>query len=325
MKTVKAIINTLRKHKSFLIISHDNLDGDAAGSALALALALKKMRKRVQILLSGPVPEQFRFLPGIDSLTIKRIPPQKSDVSIVLDTASREQIVKWRLEQFQSQIIVNIDHHIDNKKFGRLNWVQTTASAVGEQIHQLLKTMKIPITKEIALCLYTAISTDTGQFRFSNTTAATHRITADLLKSGVKPATAVRQLYEKFPLCRLRLLQLALTTLSSDSRGEIIWLWLTNNMFKRAKAKRELAIGFIDLLKAISGVKVAIIFKDTPRRREKRETFRSKDPRITVNTFARQFGGGGHPAAAGCNVYGNRREAEKKVLRAVKKALKKSG
>ena len=331
-KIIDQIINTIKKNQNFLIVAHDNLDGDSIGSELALALAIKSLNKKVQILLNEPIPAQYRFLPGLPKLIVstkeldkpnsvkdKKIP----DVLFVLDTAGWNQIKKIKPVQFNKQTIINIDHHIDNKRFGDINWVDPKASAVGEQIYGLLKRLPVILTKDIAKCLYTAIITDTGSFQYANTTAATHKIISHLLTLGIYPHLISGQIYENISLSRLRLLQLALKRLESTGKdNQIIYTWITRKMLKKAHAKQEDTGGFIDYLKAAKGIKIAIVFKENTKPGEIRVNFRSKDQKIFVNEIAHQFGGGGHPAAAGCTVYGSGKEVKKKVLNAAKTTLK---
>lgn len=323
-KVIGKIVNIIKENHKFLITAHDNLDGDSLGSELALALALKKLGKDVDILLEKSIPKQYRFLPGITKLTTTSC-PKKPDVLFILDTAGWGQLEKLKPECFNKQTVVNIDHHIDNKRFGDINWVDTKASAVGEQIYNLLKRLSVPLTADIAKCLYTAILTDTGSFQYSNTTAATHRIISQLLTRGVCPPLISGHIYGNIPLSKLKLLQLALKTLKSlGPCNQIIWIWITRKMLKEANARIENTEGFIDYLKAVTGVKIAMVFKETTNPGKIRVTFRSKDPKISVNEIAHQFGGGGHKAAAGCTVWGSKKEVEKKVLKAVRKVLKKA-
>lgn len=323
-KTIDKIIHTIKKNQNFLIMAHDNLDGDSLGSGLALALALKTLNKKAQILLNESIPAQYKFLSG----PAKLIPFTKKtvktpDVLFVLDTAGWNQVKKAKPVEFNKQTIINIDHHIDNKRFGDINWIDPKASAVGEQIYTLLKRVPVPLTKDIAKCLYTAIVTDTGSFQYANTTAVTHKIISHLLTRGIYPHLISGQIYENIPLSKLRLLQLVLKTLKSTGKdNQIIYFWITRKMLRETHAKQEDTGGFIDYLKAVKGIQIAIVFKENTKPGEIRVNFRSKTQKIFVNEIAHQFGGGGHRAAAGCTVLGSRKEVEKKVLKAVRTTLK---
>lgn len=320
-KTITKIIKTIKKHKSFLILAHDNPDGDSAGSGLALKSLLNSLGKKCHFVLGNPIPERYSFLPQSNTIKTRMPKSYNPEVVFVIDTAGWGQIGHIDPQQFKNKIIINIDHHIDNKRFGTINWIDTKAAAVGEQIYAIFKNARIPLTKATASHLYTAIITDTGSFRYSNTTTNTHKITSDLLASGIEPSKLTGYLYENIPLCKQKLMSLALNTLKTKSNGKIIWMWVTKKMFTQAGAKHEHTEAFIDSLKSVSGVKVAIIFKEEINDGERRVTFRSKDSRIAVNEIAHQFNGGGHPAAAGCTIKGSNKEVERKVLKTVTKMV----
>jgi phosphoesterase RecJ-like protein len=316
------IIGHIHKNENFLITAHDNLDGDAFGSGLALCLALEALNKHVKFLLKTNIPERYKFLPGIDKYTTQNVDYKKYSTLFVLDTAGWDQLEKLDPKTFDKFTTINIDHHVDNSRFGHFNWIETKASAVGEQIYILLKDLNVPLTKDISKCLYTSILTDTGCFQFTNTTSETHLVIGDLLVSGISPALIYEQIYEKMPLARLNLLRHALDTVKTDSRGNIIWIWITQKMFKDTETDKSETEGFIDYIKAVNGVKVAIVFKESDVKGEVRVTFRSRVPSIEVNEIAHKFNGGGHPAAAGCTIKGTNKEVEEKVLSTVKKSIK---
>jgi len=319
-KKIDKIIDIIKQSKSILITAHNNLDGDAIGSETALGLALKGIGKNVHILLKGQIPSKYKFLPCADNLIISSI-PALSDTLIILDAAGWNQLTPFRPKNFIGKTIINIDHHIDNQRFGDINWVEPRASAAGELIYYLLKKMPIPLTEDIALCLYIAILTDTGRFQYSNTTATTHRIISTLLSHGVRPYTVSKHIYENIRLSELKLLQISLKTVKV--KHKIIWAWVTKKMFKQAGSKWEDADQFIDYLKSVTDIKVALLFKETKNPGEIHVNFRSKDNKIFVNKIAKQFNGGGHNSAAGCIAKGSRKNVEAKILKAVKAALKK--
>ncbi len=316
------IITIIHQKKNFLVTSHDNLDGDGFGSGLALCFALEKLGKKVNFLLKTPIPERYRFLPGIEKFTKENIDLKNYDTLISLDTAGWDQLEQLNPEMFSNYTIVNIDHHVDNTQFGLVNWIETKASAVGEQIYVLLRDLKIPISTDIATCLYTSILTDTGCFQFTNTTSETHLVVGDLIRSGISPALIYEQIYERMSLARLNLLKLALSTTKTDLKGKIIWMWITQKMFNETGTNRSDTEGFIDYIKAVDGVKVAFVLKESNTKGEIRVTFRSRVPSIQVNLIAHKFDGGGHPAASGCTIKGTNEEVEKKVVEAVKNEIK---
>lgn len=321
-KTVSEIIKIIKQNNKFLITAHDNLDGDAIGSGLALCFALDRIGKQVKFLLRTPVPSRYNFLPGIKKYITNKIDLKTYKLLFIIDTAGWDQLEDFDSTLLKEHTIINIDHHVDNSISGQINWIDHKASAVGEQVYALLKKIKIPISRDIAACLYTSIITDTGCFQFTNTTQLTHKIAADLIKSGIPITKIYEQIYERMSLSRLNLLRCALSTLKADLHNKIIWLWITQRMFKETRTDRTDVEGFIDYIKAVEGIKIAIIFKESTVKNEIRVTFRSKTPNIRVNEIAHNFNGGGHPAAAGCTVKGRNKEVEEKVLKVVRKAIR---
>lgn len=312
MNILSEIAQIIRHNKKFLITVHNNPDGDCLGSGLALALALRNLKKEVKFWLRSPIPDRYKFLPEINRLTTKSVEIDKYNALFILDTAGWNQMEGLNPDLFRKYQVINIDHHIDNTRFGSINWIDTNASAVGEQIYYLLKKLETDITPDIGVCIYTAILTDTGCFQFSNTTTSAHKICADLIRNGVSPSIISEHIYGRIPFSRLRLLRYALPTVKLGFHKKIIWMWITKDMLKKSSANRTDTEGFIDYLKSIAGIKIAILFKEDPN--GIRVTFRSKAPNMYVNKIAHKFGGGGHPAAAGCTVIGNRKEVERKVL-----------
>jgi bifunctional oligoribonuclease and PAP phosphatase NrnA len=218
---------------------------------------------------------------------------------------------------------VNIDHHASNSRFGDLVYVEPDRASCGEIIFDLLKAAKMPITKEIAECLFVAISTDTGSFQYPAVTPSTFRIAAELLELGVNIGEMNRKTYESNPPRRLLLLREILQSAKFDSADRIGYFWIEAASYERSGAKPEDSEGMIDHVRSIRSVLVAILFEEVSSEGQIRLSFRSKDPRIDVNKIAQQFGGGGHPAAAGARIKGDRNEVEAKVLQAVRNALPK--
>lgn len=315
------IIEILRSKKSFLITSHLRPDGDAIGSQLALASLLEEMGKSVIIVNMDPVPDTFRFLPGSDRIINDFTSHDHPEVALVLDSGGLDRTGEVADLARKTKSIINIDHHISNNKFGDINLVEEKASSVGEQIFSIIRSLGFSVGKERAVSLYTAILTDTGSFRYANTTEKTHRIVSCLLKEGVDPAGIAEKVRRSTSFSRQKLLGLALTTLQKRNREGISWFHLTRDMFREAKAKDTETDGFIDYIQSIEGTKLALFFQETDKENQIRVSFRSKG-KIDVDSLARKFGGGGHQRAAGCLVEGKIEEVEEKVLTAARELIK---
>lgn len=316
------VAEILREEKSFLVTSHLCPDGDAIGSQLALASLLEEMGKSAFIVNIDPVPDTFRFLPGSDCISNDWTSPDHPEIALVLDTSNLDRTGRVADLVRKAKLIINIDHHISNNKFGNINLVEEKTSAVGEQIFSLICSLGFSVGEKRAVSLYTAILTDTGAFQYANTTAKTHKIVSYLLREGVEPAGIAEKVYGNTSFSRQKLLGLALTTLRKSQQGGIIWFRLTREMHREAEAKDSETDGFIDYVQSIEGIKLALLFRETDRKNQIRVSFRAKGKEINVNNLAQRFGGGGHERAAGCLMEGNIEEVEEKVLTAARELVK---
>lgn len=315
---ISKVISAMRRHKRFLISGHVDPEADTIGSQLALASLLKRLGKDVLIVDQDEPPEICAFLPRIGSIILledlKKERLRGFDCAIVVDCPTLERIGEVKGLITDKMTVVNIDHHISNVMFGDANWVDLKAAADGEMIFDIFKKFKMRINREEATLLYSAIVTDTGSFRYSNTTAKTHLVAAELIEIGVDTNGIFERLFEMRSYNATRLLGMALTTIKRSKDGKVVWFWLTKRMIKKAAAKFDDAENFINFARAVKGSCVAIFFKETPREGEIKVSFRGKRG-IDVNKIAAKFGGGGHPGASGCAIKAAAKEAESKVLR----------
>jgi bifunctional oligoribonuclease and PAP phosphatase NrnA len=318
MNVVKAIQD--KNNKSFLVSSHQNMEGDAIGSMLALAELLKTAGKKVILLPPENMPDTYKFLPDASKVKLKKdLNGIKYDVACLVDCTDLDRLGKVKSGIYLTRPIINIDHHISNTNFGSVNWVDPHMSCSGEQIYHLFKRMHLPVNKKAALYIYIAILTDTGSFRYSNTTAMTHEIAAKLISLGVNPTGVYRKIYEETSSCSLSLLSSALSTLKTASNGRIAWIRITRNMLKKYSSRLDDTQDFVNFPRAMKGVKISIAFKEAGKGIVK-ASFRSNDG-FNVNRIAKHFGGGGHISASGCTLKGPIAEVERAVLAKAKAAL----
>lgn len=320
---LNGVINMIknRNNKRFLIVSHQNLEGDAVGSMLALANLLRRIGKEVIMLSPEPTPEAYMFLP--DAKGIRCRPGLKKpsyDVACIVDCTGLDRIGFVRKVIYMTKPIINIDHHVSNDNFGTINWVEPKLSCTGEQIYYLFKAMHVPIDRNAALYMYMAILTDTGSFRYSNTTAQTHLIAAELLDKGLDPTHIYRKIYEESHRSHFDLLSSVLSTLSVSRDGRIAWVRITADMIKKHKTVMRGTEDFVNFPRSIRGVKIALAFRQRGRDTVK-VGFRSNDY-VDVCKLAKMFGGGGHPAASGCTVRGRISEVEQAVLQKARKYIR---
>ncbi len=313
---IEAIIKILQKNNNFLITSHVNLDGDGIGSELALYLILKKLNKNPIILNQDRLPKIYDFLPGSSEaycLEDYYIDTKGIDVGIVLDCSNAKRIGK-AYEIFKDiKTVINIDHHKSNENYGYLNYVDSSVSSVGEIIFELIRSINIDLLdKDISTCLFTAIITDTGSFRYSNVSSKTFQISSDLTSKGIKPHLIANNIYNRNTYSGLKLLGEALSTLETDDSNYVSWLTITRKMFNDTKAKDEEIEGIIDIVTTLDNTEISILFRETKDNKVK-ISFRSKG-NFDVNKFAGKFKGGGHQNAAGCICVGKLDKIKGKIL-----------
>ncbi|MDO8602311.1 MAG: bifunctional oligoribonuclease/PAP phosphatase NrnA [Candidatus Omnitrophota bacterium] len=316
-RRVKAAI---KKFNKFLITSHINPEGDAVGSQVAMAFLLRKLGKEAFMLDDSPVPGSLQFIKGTEEISKEMPHDFDYQAVIILDSPDLARIGRINEYIKKDAVIINIDHHVSNINFGKFNWVEPEFSSAGEMVYDLFKAFKVKITLDEAIALYAAIMTDTGSFRYSNTSSKTHRIAAELIDIGVEPYDMHSRIYETSSIQDINLLGESLQTMKLTEDGKIAWLWVKKEMLKKTKASLEGTEGIISFPRSIGGVEIAILFRETGTEDRVKVSFRSKG-KVDVNKLAAEFKGGGHPTASGCTVFGKIEEVENKVLEKAKEML----
>ncbi len=320
------IISLIENNQRFVIVSHVNPDCDALGSEVALAEHLRGLGKRVTILNSDPVPETYYFLDP--NRFIKKYQPKRhakiidaAQVIIVLDASGGWERVGRPGEAFAAAQAVKlcIDHHPDPTDFVDLAVVDTEAAATAELIYDLVTTMQGTISESMAQALYAAIMTDTGSFRYPKTSPRTHHITAALLTAGADPLHIYNQIYEQYPLNRVRLKGHVLDSIKTESNGQIAYYSLDRETLKAYGVKVSELDGFASLGQEIGGIRVTVFGVQSSKSKVK-ISLRS-DGSCDINHIAAAYGGGGHPSAAGATVAGNVAEVMADVLAKTKQFL----
>lgn len=318
-KIIDRILETIREYRTFCVVGHIRPDGDCVGSELGLTLALRNEGKKAVCWNEDPIPQKYEFLDP-DHLFQRPKPRQKFDCVIATDAASFERLGKVGSCVASRKFLINIDHHESNTRYGDLNWVSAHEPSTGELIYRLLKVAKWPITKPIADCLFTAVSTDTGSFQYSTTRPGTYHVAGELVRRGANLAKICDEVYESYPLSRARLLRHVYSHFRLTHQNQIAWFWLRKADFVRAGADSSETEGLIDHIRAIAPVVVACVFEEVGPDLT-RISLRSKSGKVNVNEIAAQFGGGGHPAAAGARIPGKPLSVQRRVIGAIKRAL----
>ena len=314
---VNQVIRAIDTYSKFLITSHVGLEGDALGSELALSSLLRKLGKTVYIVNEDRVPQCYNFLPGINKIC-RGLRRPDFQAAFIIDCADIERIGRV-IHLVDRKPIINIDHHLGNKNFGKINWVDPGASSIGEMIYTLFKLTQRKLDKDDATNIYTAILTDTGSFRYSNTTSHTLYICSQLLRSGINPVEIYSKIYENNSLQDAIYMARIISRISFAANNRIAWAEINKSEFKKLKGKQEIFDRIFDFAKSIKTVKVIVIFCQLNRGLVKLK-FRSKSP-VDVQRIAAVFGGGGHRFASGCLIKATLKEAKQAVFREIEQAL----
>lgn len=318
-KIIDRIVDGIRKSRTICIVGHVRPDGDCVGSQLGLGLALKAGGKKVVCWNEDEIPQKYAFLDP-DHLLQKPKRGRQFDCVIATDCASFERLGSVGPCVGNRKLFINIDHHASNTRYADLNWVSAREPSAGELIYRLIKIAKWPVTKRIADCLFTAVSTDTGSFQYPTTQPGTYHVAGELVRRGANLAKICDEVYQSYPLSRARLLKHIYSRFRLTHNDQIAYFWLRKADFARTGAESADTEGLIDHIRAIAPVVVACVFEELQPELT-RISLRSKSDKVNVNEIAAQFGGGGHNAAAGARIPGKPLSVQRKVIAAVKKAL----
>src|SRR5256885_546167 len=313
------VVELVEKKDRFAITSHVRPDGDSLGSSLGLYWLLRALDKEVEVTMRDMAPHAYQQLPGADAIRVTPAVDRPYDAVFVIECSD---IDRPGLIDLEKQFVVNIDHHSTTELFGAINWIDPTASAVGEMIYNLCKATGVRVTEEIAEGVYTALLTDTGSFHYSNTTERTFKIASELVRTGVRPARTAEAIYGNYQWPKIELLSRVLSTVKRDDTGRVAWMRHTLEMQQRTKACEEDADGFVNLPLSVGDVYAVALFKECAPG-VYRTSLRSKGE-VNVAKVAEQFGGGGHRNAAGCTLMGELEDVERQLVPLLQDAVKRA-
>jgi bifunctional oligoribonuclease and PAP phosphatase NrnA len=299
---LKAVADALREDDRFLLVTHENPDGDALGSLLATKLALEQLGKDVVMYLYGeaPLPREYAFMP-LDELQRKLPEDWRERVLVTLDCANESRIGPEAEPLEGALLAIDIDHHHDNTRFGELNLVGVDASSTGEVLRDLFAELGVELTPEIAEALYIALVTDTGRFQYTNTTPRALRLAAELVEAGADVHRVFQWVYETVQFTKLKLLARALERAQIYDGGRVVISYLLRSDFADIGAAEAYSEGIIDYLRAVEGADMAALIREPPRSKgpTRRVSLRASNDELDVSAIARKSGGGGHRQAAG--------------------------
>ena len=297
-----AVVETLRAGDRFLVTSHEHPDGDALGSLLAMHLALEQLGKNSVRAIAGPapLPGEYRFLELEERGLLRTLPSDASErVLVAVDCAQETRLTDPSL--LDAPVVVNIDHHHDNTRFGTVDLVVAEASSTAEVLADVFAELGVTLTPELAEALYAGLVTDTGRFQYANTTPKALRLAADLLEAGADIQRIFQGVYESMGFAKVKLLARALDRATLYHDGRVVVSYLLRTDFGEVGAAEPYSEGIIDVLRAVEGAELAALIREPPRdvSPARKVSLRSSDDRVDVSAIARLSGGGGHRQAAG--------------------------
>ena len=303
---MKQILDQIQKSNSILVVSHAHPDGDAVGALLATGLALTALGKEARMFNESPIPAVYSFLPWVNAIQQHLVPDMRFDMVIVLDCSDLERLGDIARRVVEIPVVINIDHHATNSGFGHFQMINTQACATAEIVYRLIEALGVPVDKAIASAIYTGILTDTGSFRFSNTSQSAFEICTRMIGYGADPYQIAQHVYGTYSLGRIKLLNLALDSLEISANGLLSMMTVTRRMLDETCTQPDDIDGIINYARRIEDVKVAALIHELadkePTTGEEGKIYHvslRSDKSVDVSKIAARYGGGGHFSASG--------------------------
>jgi bifunctional oligoribonuclease and PAP phosphatase NrnA len=314
------IVDEIHRRQRFVISSHVRPDGDAIGSQLAMAYALRYLGKQVRIVDGDKPPTPLLVFPGVPAIEVMNEIDDPGDAVIVMECGD---LARTGVNGFERGFVINIDHHPGNLMYGALNWFDLSAAACGEMVFDLVEALGVPLTKEIATHAYIAILTDTGSFHYSNISPKTFEICRRCVEAGVDPPSVARSIFDSNNLGRLKLFGAVLSRMELDPSGRLATVYVDQQMATDCGGTYEDTEGLINLPLTVKEIQAVVFFKENGPD-DWRISMRSKGD-IDINAVAKRFGGGGHKNASGCSARGSFEELKARfrvlIIEQIEKAI----
>jgi phosphoesterase RecJ-like protein len=293
------VAEAIRARQRFVISSHVRPDGDAIGSQLAMAYALRLLGKQVRIVNRDPAPPPLLAFPGVADIEVADRVDDPGDAVIVMESGD---LTRTGVEGLDRGFVINIDHHLGNSMYGALNWFDVSAAACGEMVFDLIEELGVPLSREMATHVYITILTDTGSFHYSNITPRTFDICRECMEAGVDPPAVARSIFDSNNLGRLKLFGAVLSRMELDPTGRLATVFVDHKLAAACGGTYDDTEGLINLPLTVKEIQAVVFFKEHGPD-DWRVSMRSKGD-IDINAVAKQFGGGGHKNASGCSALG---------------------
>jgi phosphoesterase RecJ-like protein len=313
---IAEIRDAILQRQRFVITSHARPDGDAVGSQLAMAFALRQLGKDAQLVDKDPAPPQFQWLPGVREIQVSPTVHGQFDAAIVMECGD---LSRTGVDGFEKYFVINIDHHPGNRTFGAINWFDERAAACGEMVFDVIRSLGVPLNFDIATHLYLAILTDTGSFHHSNITPRTFDICRQTVEAGVNPAAMARRVFDSNSFGKLKLIGALLDEMQLIDDGRLAVLYMDDALLAACGCTHNDTEGVINLPLTAREIQAVVFFR-VASSGDVRVSMRSKYD-VDVRVVANEFGGGGHRNAAGFTVTGRLEEVRPRILQRITRAI----
>jgi len=310
----------IRRRQRFVITSHVRPDGDAIGSSLAMAYALRELGKDVRVVFRDEPPGPLQVFPGVSEIEVAERVDDPGDAVIVMESGD---LKRTGVEGLECGFVINIDHHLGNSMYGSLNWFDLSAAACGEMVFDLVRELGVPLTPEIATHIYVAILTDTGSFHYSSISPRTFDICRQCVEAGVDPPWVARSIFDSNNLGRLKLFGAVLSKMELDPTGRLATVYVDQRLASDCGGTYEDTEGLINLPLTVKEIQAVVFFKEHGPD-DWRISMRSKGE-VDINAVAKQFGGGGHKNASGCSATGPIAELKARFREKITEQIEKAG
>ena len=297
--TAARVAAIVRQADRLIVVSHSRPDGDAVGSSLAMAFALRALGKEVRVVSHDPAPAPMMVFPGVPDIEVTERVDASGTTVVVMECSD---LARTGVDGLARGHVVNIDHHPGNTEYGAVNWLDLSAAACGEMVYELVRELGVPLTPEIATHVYLAILTDTGSFHYSHISPRTFEICRACTEAGVDPAAVAHSLFDHNTLGRLRIFGAVLNAMKIEAGGSVALLAMDRRLAEACGATYDDTEGLINFPLTVGSIRAVAFFKEIGDA-DWRVSMRSKG-RIDVNAIAKRYGGGGHKNASGCSVIG---------------------
>jgi phosphoesterase RecJ-like protein len=309
MNDIAAVVERIRAGRRFVISSHQRPDGDAIGSAMAAAFALRGLGKEADVVFDAPLPHFLQPFPGVDTIRITTRIEETYDAAVIMECGALDRTGVSGLDRSP---VINIDHHLGNTRYGAVNWIDESAAACSELVFTLIERLDAPLSREAATHVYLAILTDTGSFHFSHMTPRTFEIARRCVEAGADPQWIARTHYDSSTLGRVKIFGAVLNGMQLDPSGRVAVLTITEDLARANGASYDDTEGLINFPLTVKDIQAVAFFKEMPDGTW-RVSMRSKG-KTDVRAIASRFGGGGHVNASGCSATGNLAELQQTFM-----------